>query len=200
MAKKEKKQYVCQACGNITNKWSGKCESCGEWNSIEEYTSPVTSHFSKASYGGKPLELKSFLHADQAKITRKASGLDEFDHVCGGGLVQGSAVLIGGEPGIGKSTLLLQIIAQMAELYQDESCIYVSGEEAEEQISLRAERLNLSQSPVKLVSATNVNDILQTIEGVNAPSLIIIDSIQTLYHPAIESAFWNGKSVACLCI
>lgn len=189
MSKKEKKQYACQECGNITNKWSGKCESCGAWNSIEEHVSSANiTYLNKKGFSGKKLALKSFEVDEQSKAVRRRTGIDEFDHVCGGGLVQGSTILIGGEPGIGKSTILLQVISEMANLYKDDLFLYVSGEEAEDQISLRAERLGLSNSPVKLVSATNVNDILETIQGPDLPAFLIIDSIQTLYHPSLESA------------
>lgn len=189
MSQKAKKQYVCQSCGETYSRWMGKCESCGEWNTIEESASSGNVSFiHKSKHSGKKFELKPFEKAIQNHIIRKASHLNEFDHVCGGGIVQGSSLLIGGEPGIGKSTLLLQVIAQIAKAYPGEQCVYISGEEAEEQISLRAQRLQLLDCPVQLATASNVTDIIETIGPPNQTSFLIIDSIQTLFHPGIDSA------------
>ena len=180
-------EYICNNCGNVTTKWSGKCEACGAWNTISEQASssapPVGRGAKKAK--GKSVTL-SPLAGDEKEPERRQSGISEFDRVLGGGLVPGSATLIGGDPGIGKSTLLLQAAAAIGK--QGGKVIYVSGEEALAQLRMRAARLDLSDAPVQLASETNVADIIKTLEKEGDLALVVIDSIQTMWSPAIEAA------------
>lgn len=177
--------YHCSACGNVTTKWAGKCDACGEWNTIKQQAESVGSSPKGLSKGkGRHLELVS-LNSQQADTPRTAIGIHELDRVLGGGMVPGSAVLIGGDPGIGKSTLLLQVASRMAA--NGLSCAYLSGEESTGQIQLRAKRLGLQESAVNLASATSVRDILHTLEK-QTPDLVIIDSIQTMYIDNIDAA------------
>ena len=186
MAKKNVVEYVCQQCGSVYPKWQGKCDSCGEWNTIEE---------EKAQGGGfsilpnkKKGDMIEFvpLSGNLQTFERLATNIKEIDRVTGGGLVPGSAILVGGDPGIGKSTLLLQVCAGVANLGGDYECFYISGEEAIDQVRIRAQRLGLAQSPVKLASTTEVKDIVATLDKAN-PSIVIIDSIQTMYLENVES-------------
>jgi len=183
---KAKRRYVCQACGAVSPRWQGQCEDCGEWNSLVEEAPP--SAFSAKhdlQAGGQAIRLIG-LDADIALPERMATGLAEFDRAVGGGLVAGSASLIGGDPGIGKSTLLLQAAARMARAGRH--VVYVSGEEAADQVRLRARRLGLGDAPVNLASATSVRDILTTLGQRDEPDLLIIDSIQTMHSDLIEGA------------
>ena len=150
---KASRAFVCQACGAVTSRWSGKCASCGEWNSIIEETAPSGSPALVAIRGGKG-RLANFetLAAGSLEAPRLPTGLAELDRVLGGGLVPGSAVLVGGEPGIGKSTLLLQAAAKLAE--SGVRVVYLSGEEAPAQVRMRAARLGLAEAPVGLPPAT----------------------------------------------
>ena len=185
---KSTKSYVCQSCGTVHPKWAGKCEGCGEWNSLSEEIQEATPKGLGTSRKGKNIGFVP-LKADAKKknIPRNVTGLAEFDRVTGGGLVNGSAILIGGDPGIGKSTLLLQVVCKLA--LSGKKCVYVSGEESTDQVSLRAERLGLADAPVDLASATSVRDIVATMEDVSNPmDLIVIDSIQTMYVDTVESA------------
>jgi len=182
------KTFVCQACGAVAAKWSGRCESCGEWNSIAEEGPAATSAASPLSRiaGGKGRKLNfSGLTGETAPLPRLPTGVGEFDRVCGGGLVAGSALLIGGDPGIGKSTLLLQVAAALARA--GASCAYISGEEALDQVRLRADRLGLTSAPVQLATATSVRDIAATLEAPGGPQIAVIDSIQTMYLEGIDS-------------
>ncbi|MQT11285.1 DNA repair protein RadA [Segnochrobactrum spirostomi] len=183
---KARSHFVCQACGAVSNRWSGKCEACGEWNTIvEEMAESILAGPKPSPRKGRSVELGSLAgEADEAP--RVSSGIAELDRVTGGGFVQGSAILIGGDPGIGKSTLLLQATAALARA--GERVVYVSGEEATAQIRLRAERLGLSGAPVSLAAETNVEDILATLSSAGRPALVVIDSIQTLWTAAAESA------------
>ena len=186
---KNTRQYVCQSCGNVTMKWAGKCEACNEWNSItEENVEAVPKGLSgSAKKNAKSLDFVSLKAEETEKKPRHHTGNSEFDRVCGGGLVPGSVLLIGGDPGIGKSTLLLQITCAIAK--QNLRSVYVSGEEAIEQVRLRADRLGLSDAPVELASATNVSNIIASMEDTSNPmGLIVIDSIQTMYIENIDSA------------
>jgi DNA repair protein RadA/Sms len=180
-------EYVCNQCGNVTTKWSGKCESCEQWNTISEIAGssapPVGRGAKKAK--GKSVELAP-LAGDDREPERRKSGIGEFDRVLGGGLVPGSATLIGGDPGIGKSTLLLQAAAAVSK--QGGKVIYVSGEEALAQLRMRASRLGLADANVQLASETNVADIIKTLEKQGDLALVVIDSIQTMWSPAIEAA------------
>ena len=178
--------FTCSACGAVHKKWNGKCEACGEWNTIIE-EAPLSAGPSGKSLGaakGRVIPL-STLAAHEAPPARTASGLEEFDRVLGGGLVPASAILVGGDPGIGKSTLLLQAIASFAR--NGLKCIYISGEEASAQVRMRAERLGLEKAPVQLATETNLRDILTTMEA-ERPDLVVIDSIQTMWADMVESA------------
>jgi DNA repair protein RadA/Sms len=179
--------FSCQSCGSSSNKWSGRCDSCGEWNTIiEEAASiPVAGARGAALPKGKPSRLVG-LQGETAATPRIVTGIAELDRVAGGGFVPGSGVLIGGDPGIGKSTLLLQGLAALAR--QGRRTIYVSGEEAVAQVRLRAERLGLADSGVLLATETNVSDIIATLSEGDSPAVAVIDSIQTIWSPVIESA------------
>jgi DNA repair protein RadA/Sms len=178
--------YVCQECAATSTKWSGRCDACGAWNSIVE-EKPLSAGPARKSLGGlrgRPVVLTD-LATEEAPPPRTVSGLDEFDRVLGGGLVPASAILVGGDPGIGKSTLLLQAAASFAR--KGLKTIYVSGEEASAQIRMRAQRLGLADATVKLAAETNLRDILTTLET-ERPDLAIIDSIQTMWADNVESA------------
>ena len=185
-------RYVCQSCGTAHVRWSGRCEGCGEWNSIVEESGreQLPGGLSKGRRtAGRSIELVG-LEGSSAPLPRLRTGIAELDRVCGGGLVPGSAVLVGGDPGIGKSTLLLQAAAALAKGRAKDSpaCAYISGEEAVDQIRLRAERLRVAGSGVRLAAATSVRDILATLDGPEAPAVVIIDSIQTMYADNLDSA------------
>ncbi len=184
MAKKGTIEFVCQTCGATYPRWQGKCDSCGEWNTIVEEKSGGDgfSNFSP-KHKGKMIDFVS-LSGTLEKTIRLETGIKELDRVSGGGLVPGSVILVGGDPGIGKSTLLLQTCAKIAN--QGHECYYISGEEAIDQVRIRARRLELEQSPVNLTSATDVKDIIATLEKAKA-SVVIIDSIQTMYLEEVES-------------
>ncbi|NNE24442.1 MAG: DNA repair protein RadA [Rhizobiales bacterium] len=179
--------FACQTCGAVHSKWSGRCDSCSEWNSITEEASgaPVSGAKGQAMPKGRAGNLVP-LTGDSPQPPRTMTGIAEFDRVTGGGLVPGSGVLIGGDPGIGKSTLLLQAMASLANT--GARVIYVSGEEAIDQVRLRAERLGVAQSDVLLLAETNVSDIIATMRDGAGPAVVVIDSIQTLWSPVIESA------------
>ena len=181
---KSSSRYVCQECGSVTIRWAGKCESCGAWNSIIEEAAPDSVPKGLAGKGGRQIELVGLAGA-AAPPPRLVTGIAELDRVCGGGLVPGSALLIGGDPGIGKSTLLLQATAALA---QQTTCVYISGEEAVDQVRLRARRLDLVQSPLQLASATNLRDIVTSLDGGTPPNVVVIDSIQTMYLDSLDSA------------
>ena len=185
---KLKKRYVCQACGSVSPRWQGQCGDCSEWNSLVEDVAGVVTPFSARHdlrSGGRAVELLG-LDADVQLPPRIGSGIAEFDRALGGGFVPGSATLIGGDPGIGKSTLLLQATASVAS--RGLPVAYISGEEASDQVRLRARRLGLGHAPVKLASATSVRDILTTLAEAGRPSLLVIDSIQTMHSDVIEGA------------
>ena len=157
-------EFSCNQCGNVTTKWSGKCEACGAWNTISEAAAskapPVGRGAKKTK--GQSIELTSLAGEDK-EPERSQSGLGEFDRVLGGGIVPGSATLIGGDPGIGKSTLLLQAAAAIGK--KGGQVVYVSGEEALAQLRMRASRLGLADAPVQLAAETNVADICKTLEN-----------------------------------
>jgi DNA repair protein RadA/Sms len=184
---KTKTSYVCQACGAVSPRWVGRCEACGEWNTIVEeiVDSGVGAGPKSATAGGRPTQLVP-LAGETESAARVVSGMAELDRVTGGGFVKGSAVLMAGDPGIGKSTLLLQAVAAMADL--GKRVIYVTGEEAVGQVRLRAQRLGLGDRDVSLASETNVEIILATLQQGPAPDLVIIDSIQTLWTDRVDSA------------
>ena len=178
--------YSCSACGNVTTKWSGRCEACGEWNTIIE-DGGLSVGPKKGSIGGmKGNAIKlTDLASQEAPLPRTHSGIDELDRVLGGGLVPASAILVGGDPGIGKSTLLLQAAARFSEAGL--KVLYISGEEASAQVRMRAQRLGLGSANVQLGADTNLRNILTTMET-EKPDLVIIDSIQTMWADTVESA------------
>ncbi len=179
--------YVCQSCGSTSSKWSGRCDNCGAWNAIVEEAAgaPLSGAKGAGLPKGKPSRLVG-LKGENPAPPRIVTGIGELDRVAGGGFVPGSGVLIGGDPGIGKSTLLLQALAALAR--KGERVVYISGEEAIAQVRLRAERLGLSDAPVLLAAETNVSDIVATLSEEKPPSIAVIDSIQTVWNPAIEAA------------
>jgi len=185
---KPKKRYVCQACGSVSSQWQGQCADCGDWNTLVEDAGGVVTPFQakhNLQSGGRAIQMVG-LDTDIALPDRTPSGIAEFDRALGGGFVEGSATLIGGDPGIGKSTLLLQAAALIAR--RGLQVAYVSGEEAADQVRLRARRLGLGDAPVQLAAATSVRDILTTLGEGPAPALLVIDSIQTMHSDLIEGA------------
>ncbi|MFN7177191.1 MAG: DNA repair protein RadA [Thermaurantiacus sp.] len=181
-------RYVCTACGSVQARWMGQCPDCGAWNSLQREEGAAATPFAKKHSlkdGGQPIDLQ-LLNAEVALPQRLPTGLAELDRALGGGLVPGSAILIGGDPGIGKSTLLLQAAGRVAA--DGRRVAYVSGEEAPAQVRLRARRLGLAETPVELASATSVRDILTTLSSGPAPALLVIDSIQTMHSDQLEGA------------
>jgi DNA repair protein RadA/Sms len=177
--------YVCQSCGAVHSKWAGQCTACGAWNSLVEETQSRPPGALAPSRATKTRGLSfETLQSETAAPTRIMTGVDEFDRVCGGGVVPGSAMLLSGDPGVGKSTLLLQVCAQAA--LRGANCVYISGEEAVEQVRARAGRMGLAQAPVKLAAETAVRDILDGLKR-EAFDLVVIDSIQTLWSDAHEA-------------
>jgi DNA repair protein RadA/Sms len=179
--------FICQTCGAVYGRWQGKCDACGEWNSIaEEGPTVLGSHLP----GRKPRKGRLFALEPLAGVAhnppRLAAGLIEFDRVTGGGFVRGSVLLLGGDPGIGKSTLLVQVAAALA--HGRNRVVFISGEEAVAQVRLRAERLGLAGAPVALAAETSIEDILSTLSEGETPQLVIIDSIQTMWTDLVESA------------
>ncbi|MEY4981796.1 MAG: hypothetical protein RIR62_62, partial [Pseudomonadota bacterium] len=165
--------FTCTACGAVHRKWAGKCDACGAWNSIVE-EAPLSSGPKALGAKGRTIALTD-LSTEEAPPPRAASGMEELDRVLGGGLVPASAILVGGDPGIGKSTLLLQATASFARAGL--KCLYISGEEASAQVRMRAQRLGLSDAPVALGAETGLRDILTTLDA-ERPDLAVIDSIQ----------------------
>jgi DNA repair protein RadA/Sms len=177
--------FVCQNCGAVYGRWQGKCDQCEEWNTIAEENAAANRGPGRAPRKGRKFALEP-LAGESHEAPRLASGIVEFDRVTGGGLVRGSVLLVGGDPGIGKSTLLIQAAASLARAGQ--RTVYISGEEAVAQVRLRAERLGLSAAPVELAAETAVEDIVATLSEGKTPRLVVIDSIQTMWTDAIESA------------
>ncbi len=188
LAARLRPQYVCQNCGAVTSRWQGKCDDCGEWNTLTEETAAGgvgCGPSRRAHHGGRIITLAP-LTGKSEEAPRLRSGIAEFDRVTGGGLVRGSTLLVGGDPGIGKSTLLLQVAGALAKA--GHSAVYVSGEEAVAQIRLRAERLALADAPVRLAAETSVEDILATLGAEAPPRFLVVDSIQTLWTDLAGSA------------
>ena len=183
---KAKRRYVCAECGSVASRWQGQCVDCSQWNTlVEDAPATVFSTKHDLSAGGRAVVFET-LDAPTVPLARRTTGLAEFDRALGGGIVPGSAILMGGEPGIGKSTLLLQAAASVAR--SGAPAVYVSGEEATGQVRLRAARLGLSDAPLRLAAATNVRDILTTLHAGDPPALLIVDSIQTMHSDTIEGA------------
>jgi DNA repair protein RadA/Sms len=181
-------RYACQQCGAVHTKWTGRCEGCGAWNSlVEEVPREVLPKGLEAG-GGRSLGFVG-LKGPSLLPPRRATGIAELDRVCGGGFVPGSAILVGGDPGIGKSTLLLQAAAAMAASGEPAArAAYITGEESLDQVRLRAERLGVAESPVMLAAASNLRDILVSLDRADAPDFVVIDSIQTMYLDTLDSA------------
>ncbi len=177
-------KYVCQSCGYISPRWVGKCPNCSEWNTfVEEAPSPLKAS-RKPSGVASRIDPVSLDDIEREESPRVSTRIGEFDRVLGGGIVPGSLILLGGDPGIGKSTLMMQLALQL----QDSVVLYITGEESTRQIKLRAERLQpVSGKNILLLAETNLDLILDVIER-GTPDLIIIDSIQTMYRPGLESA------------
>ena len=176
--------FTCADCGAVHARWSGRCDACGAWNSITEERPLTQGSGALKGKRGATISLVD-LATEEAPPPRTMSKIQELDRVLGGGLVPGSAILVGGDPGIGKSTLLLQAAARFAAAGL--ATVYVSGEEASAQVRMRAQRLGLGQAPVRLAAETNLRDILSTLET-ERPGLVIIDSIQTMWVDSVESA------------
>ncbi len=177
--------FVCQECGATHRRWTGRCDSCGAWNSVVEEAPTLSAPKGLGRGRARKLALMP-LDAAPPNAERLLTGIDELDRVCGGGLTPGSGILIGGDPGIGKSTLLLQAMAALAGRGLD--CVYISSEEAAAQIGLRAKRLGLGDARIRVAAANSVRDILATLEGPAAPQVLVIDSIQTVFIDNLESA------------
>ncbi len=181
---KTKKQFICQSCGSIYTRWIGKCEQCNQWNTlVEDYSSKPSGVLSKSK--GIKINFEK-LNEVNYEYTRIKTNMNELDRVVGGGFVPGSVTLIGGDPGIGKSTLLLQIVAHLSK--QNEKCIYVSGEESLSQIKMRADRLGIKNDNIEFASVTNASDIAITINSEKKRCVLVIDSIQTMYLPQLDSS------------
>ncbi|HEY5607096.1 MAG TPA: DNA repair protein RadA [Alphaproteobacteria bacterium] len=188
-------RYVCQSCGASHTKWSGRCEACAAWNSIVEETGIESAPKGLGGGKGRSIQFET-LDGGDTEIERITTGIKEFDRVLGGGLVPGSAVLVGGDPGIGKSTLLLQAMGKIA---PHAPCVYVSGEEAVDQLRMRAGRLGVARAPVKLAAATSIRDITTTLDQPNVAVAVVIDSIQTMYVDSLDSAPGTVSQVRSCC-
>jgi DNA repair protein RadA/Sms len=181
-------RFACQQCGATHAKWIGRCEGCGAWNSLVEEVPREGGPKGRDVAGGRALGFVG-LKGPSLLPPRFATGIAELDRVCGGGFVPGSAILVGGDPGIGKSTLLLQSAAAIGALGRPPArAAYITGEEALDQVRLRAERLGVTESPVMLAATGNVRDILASLDRTDAPDFVVIDSIQTMYLDTLDSA------------
>src|SRR5579872_2408422 len=176
------KTFVCQNCGAASARWTGRCDACGEWNALAEEGATAAG---RGSRKGRLFVIEP-LKGEPLHTPRLAAGIAEFDRVTGGGLVRGSVLLLGGDPGIGKSTLLLEVAAALARA--GHRAVYISGEEAVAQVRMRAERLKLQDAPIELAAETSVEDIIATLSDRDTPRLVVIDSIQTMWTDAVESA------------
>jgi DNA repair protein RadA/Sms len=175
--------FICQNCGAATARWAGKCESCGEWNSIFE---EIAEGPRRSPRKGRAFAIEQLKDGGSHQAPRLPSGIAEFDRVTGGGLVRGSVLLLGGDPGIGKSTLLLEVAAAFAR--NSHRAVYISGEEAVAQVRLRAERLGLAEAAVEVAAETSVEDIVATLSQGTPPRLLVIDSIQTMWTQTVEAS------------
>ena len=178
--------FVCQQCGAVSPKWAGKCDDCGAWNTLVEERKEAPSGPGKRA-AGRRIALEALNPDNRPEPPpRMQSGISEFDRVSGGGLVPGSATLIGGDPGIGKSTLLLQLTCKLAATSL--KAAYISGEESADQVRMRAQRLGLANAGVELGTATNASDIAASMDGPDKPNIMVIDSIQTMFLSSLDSA------------
>ena len=182
---KTKTIFYCTSCGNETLKWQGRCPACGAWNTMEEHIEkPVAAGKAKSAPVGMSRKPQKLSELDTSDEIRFSTGMGELDRVLGGGTVAGSLVLVGGAPGIGKSTLLLQICNSLC---AGRKVLYVSGEESERQLKLRAVRLGVAPEELYIISETRLSDIMEAVEEIN-PDILIVDSIQTLYNEENESS------------
>lgn len=182
---KKKQQYLCSECGATSNKWSGQCANCGEWNTLSEHTSNEDRRSSRFNgYANERAEVLSLSDVEVSHEVTMDTGLKELDRALGKGLVAGSVVLIGGDPGIGKSTLLIQCLAYLS---QDHPVLYVTGEESLQQVSFRAKRLGLKADTLKLFSETQVESIIDVARK-QQPHVMVVDSIQTIFTDSLSSA------------
>ena len=181
---KLKTRFVCQECGASSSQWMGQCNQCKAWNSLVEETAPSTAAPNHPHYAGAQSTLLSLADVSLTQKPRCSTGLSEFDHVLGGGLVKDSVVLIGGDPGVGKSTLMLQVLAQLS---QQLPAIYVTGEESLQQVVMRAKRLNVNAEALQLLADTSLERILEQCKKAK-PAVIVIDSIQTVGCAHVSSA------------
>lgn len=177
---KPSKVYVCQKCGVEYMRWMGKCESCGEWNSLIESQKAESA---RQKMAGQVLKPQNFSEIQSQKFRRAKSGILEFDRVLGGGIVPGSVILISGDPGIGKSTLVLQVASRIAD---KNTVLYISGEESADQVKMRADRMGINTGNLQFLAETNIDNVVATICHV-MPQLVILDSIQTVFSESIES-------------
>ncbi len=193
---KPRSSFICQNCGAVAPRWQGKCEACNEWNSLVEEapSAGIGAVAARGARKGRVFALEG-LTGEAKAPPRLLSGLAELDRVTGGGFVPGSVLLIGGEPGIGKSTLLIQACALLAR--RGERVVYISGEEAAAQVRLRAERLGLADAPVELAAETSVEDIIATLSAGRRPALVVIDSIQTMWTETAEATPGTVTQVRC---
>ena len=186
---KSQARYVCQQCGAAAPRWAGRCEACGAWNTLVEEVArsapPKGLGAGGGKRGGHGLDFVA-LRGESAGPPRRLTGIAELDRVCGGGLVAGSTILVGGDPGIGKSTLLLQAAASLAA--RGTAAAYITGEEAIDQVRLRAERLGVADTPVRLAAAASVRDIIGALDEGHGPDFVVVDSIQTMYLDTLDSA------------
>ena len=189
-------RYVCRECGHVENKWNGRCPECGSWNSFdEEKTAPVQ----KGRIEPQPVmnaSLQKLSDVPYEAAMRVSSGMEELDRVLGGGVMRPSSVLVGGEPGIGKSTIMLQMLSALSE---NGNVLYVSGEESPSQVKMRAERLGLRSDQISIFCDTRLETLLETIEKVS-PCYIIIDSLQTLYSASIASPSGSPNQIKVCCM
>ena len=185
MAKAPKTMYSCTECGGTSPKWVGKCPHCGEWNTLQEsLVAPESKNTRFQSWAADSTQVQALSQVTAQEVPREATGINELDRVLGGGLVDGAVILLGGDPGIGKSTLLLQTIALMA---KKRNVLYVSGEESAQQVALRSQRLGLNADGVHLLAEIRLEAIQAALKQ-HKPSVVVIDSIQTMYSDQITSA------------
>ena len=181
---KVKNKYISLPSGSVYSRWIGKCEQCNQWNTLLENNNSKPSGILSRSSGRK-INFEKLSNVNY-KYSRIKTNLNELDRVIGGGFVPGSVTLIGGDPGIGKSTLLLQLVGNLSKL--KEKCIYVSGEESLSQIKMRADRLGVKNNDIEFASVTNASDIATTINSEKQRCVLVIDSIQTMYLPQLDSS------------
>lgn len=184
---KNKALYVCNQCGGQSPQWAGQCADCNAWNSFSEIV-PIATHRQKLGYAGNTLpEILTLNMLTSTELPRVPTGIGELDRVLGGGLVPGSVILLGGDPGIGKSTILLQMLSELSAKQPSQKTLYITGEESLQQVHLRAERLGLAQSPVRLLAVTRVEQIIAAAQQ-EKPQVMVVDSIQTMYTEEVTSA------------